>query len=260
MKLLERLKSKFGTTNGQLPVEITQERVKNKLIVLPGESFTPQEYVQNLITQLEHDIFPLFSIKGSAPFTIARNSFCFVDHISRLIYGKKKNQTWRMKKVLKEFAPNEAYINNHYSDYAPYLVQLYRHDLVHNVRPLPKEITIRENQKNTKTTSWFFMFSKHETGTSFDELKTNFNKSKFRKGYCHLRYTGNQVVINTNSLFFDLIIFLEALVKQLDASKSLRTNFTDNYYAVIEENYFKINKLLLDKDKNKEVTDIFHNK
>lgn len=259
MKFLQRL---FRVSDKNvLPKNLIS---KDSMIVLPGESYSPQEYVLNLVDQLEADIFPLFKVQGAAPFTIIRNSFCYVDHISRLFYGKNgknNNQSVRMRKIISQFADSDEYMNNNYQNYAPYLIQLYRHDLVHNIRPLPKQIKVMKDGELSNETSWFFIFSKHDYSLSFDDFTKKFQEKRFRNGFGHLRYTDNQIAINTQSLFFDLVIFLKKLAKKLEHDKNLQKKFIKNYNKIIDENYFKIdNRIILDKDANKEIINVFHNK
>ena len=86
-------------TNPNLPNDLIKNiKGQDCVCVLPGEYFNPQEYIQNLIDQLEADIFPL--LKTGAIFTLARNTFCFIDHVSSLKLGQNynNNQTDRIKK------------------------------------------------------------------------------------------------------------------------------------------------------------------
>src|SRR5690554_503210 len=125
-------------TSSNLPSDLIKNITGQDCVcVLPGEYFSPQQYIQNLIDQLRGDIFPL--LNANAIFTVARNTFCFIDHVSSLKLGPNYNgnQTDRIETILKEFAHFDSYINSKYTKYAKYIVQVYRHDIVHNIRPFP---------------------------------------------------------------------------------------------------------------------------
>jgi len=250
--------SKIKMQNAKLQLEIEKNiNGKGKICVLPNEYLDPSEYIQDLIDQLKSDIFPLFKNKGFAPFTIARNIFCFIDHISALRYGikkKKGEQTKRIRKLISEFAKFDSYTNSKYKRYADYIVQIYRHDLVHNVRPLPHEIQIIEkNGRKSSGICWFFISSelKHNAPKNFDRLAEYFTKVSNRKNLCHLRYIGNQIVINNYCLFFDLINFLKVYKDLLKDDEKLQKDFIENYKKIIN-NHKKIRNFILDKRKDKE--------
>ncbi len=237
----------------------SQTKKSDKVCVLPNEYLNPSEYIDNLVDQLRQDIFPLFKVKGFAPFTIARNIFCFIDHVSGLKYGNKKEkgyQTKRIKKLISEFANFDTYIQGKYKLYAPYIVKVYRHDLVHNVRPFPHEFEIIDKaNKKQKGVSWFFVSSdigkNYQGRKTFKKLTKHFKNTKNRKNLCHLRYIGNQIVINNYCLFFDFVNFLKKYQKLLKADKGLQNKFIKNYEE-IKNNYFPINDFILDKRKDKE--------
>lgn len=236
------------------------EIIKNNAVcVLPNKYLSPPCYIQDLINQLEQDIFPLFKVRGFAPFTISRNIFCFIDHVSALKYGiknRKGEQTKRIINLISEFASFDSYIQGKYQSYAGYIVQIYRHDLVHNVRPFPHKFQIIEkNGKKSEGISWFFISSNMGKNSprikTFNGLSKHLREVKNRKDLCHLRYIGNQVVINNYCLFFDLINFLFEYKNDLKINVSLQKSFIENYQK-IANNYFEINNFILDKGKDKE--------
>lgn len=244
--------------NSKLQLEIIKSD-KNKfyLCILPKKYITPIEYIEDLIDQLRKDIFPLFSTKGAAPFTVLRNTFCVVDHVSKLIYNSTSSQTKRMKKLLCKLSKFDSFINTKYRMYSSYIVQIYRHDLVHNVRPLPKIIKIIEknNNKTSNVISWFAISSEiHYTAPKdFDSLKNYIKNTKNRKNLGHLRYIGNQIFINNYCMFFDLINFLEEYKDSLSKDKNLQETFAKNYENIVRSNLNKIENFVLDKNKDKEV-------
>lgn len=255
------LNSKIKMQKTKLKLEIIKiENNEWKLLVLPGEYFTSEEYIGNLIEQLKSDVFPLFKVAGSAPFTISRNVFCFIDHISALLFGiqkKRGEQTERIIKTIFEFAKFDTYINSKYKKYAEYIVQIYRHDLVHNVRPLPKIIKIieKKEQKLKKGITWFYISSEihPRAPKSFNSLKRYFNNTKNRKNLFHLRYIGNQIYVNNYCLFFDLVNFLDGLEKCVENDNRLATKIALNYKKIVKNNLNKIENFILDKNKDKEV-------
>ena len=97
------------------------------------------KYIDDLIQQIESDIFPLFFFtQGSAPLTILRNLFCFLDHTARLQYSNEPTSLQQIFTV-GSFGAYER-IQKRYSQIYPFLIQMYRNELVHHIRPFPKMI------------------------------------------------------------------------------------------------------------------------
>lgn len=219
--------------------------------------FSPPEYIQDLLDQLRNDIFPLF--QGSPLFTIARNTFCFIDHVSALKYGISRHrgeQTIRMRKILGEFARFDAYTNEKYQRYADFIIQVYRHDLVHNIRPFPHEIDVIEKDgAQTKKTSWFAIVQSLTQPllgpTTFENFTRYFSNETNRKNMCHLRYYGDQIIINNFCLFFDLINYLIEYKRTLEADNSEKQIFIANYQSIVDKAP-EIRNFTLDKTKDKE--------
>lgn len=220
------------------------------------EYFRPEEYIQNILDQLRNDIFPLFN--GTPLFTIARNTFCFIDHISAIKFGINKTrgeQTIRIKKLLSEFASFDQYSNEKYRRYASFIIQVYRHDLVHNIRPFPHTIEVIEtNGSKTNKTSWFAIVQQVRNmpdPATFDNMANYFLNIRNRSGLCHLRYMGDQVVINNFCLFFDLVNYLKEYKKSLNGDKEEKQNFVINYQKIVDK-CPKIQNFVLDKRIDKE--------
>lgn len=231
-----------------------------KVCVLTDEYLTPEEYIKNLIEQLRKDIFPLFNTTGFAPFTILRNTFCFIDHVSALRYGirdKNGEQTGRMKRVIDHFALSDNYINSKYKEYSDYLIQIFRHDLVHNVRPLPKKIKVIEKGRSDREEkiSWFIVDSYiHDNAPcKFNALCDYFKKVRNRKGLNHLRYYRNEIWVNNWCLFFDFVNYLNIYKNDINRNQKLKKDFLKHYKLLVERNLHKIKDFVLDKNKNKEV-------
>lgn len=223
-----------------------------KKVSVGTKYLAPSEYIRDIIDQLRNDIFPLF--QGSPFFTIARNTFCFIDHISALKFGTT-NQTTRIKALLGEFAKFDRYLNRKYQNYSSFIVQVYRHDLVHNIRPFPHKIQIIE-EDGTKADgiSWFHITQQTismPNAQLFNQLAQNFENINFRKNLFHLRYSNNQVIINNNCLFFDLVNFLNQYENMLEKDVNEQNKFVNNYKKIANK-YFSINNFILDKTKDKE--------
>ena len=237
----------------QLSSEMEQSKNNKKLLVLPGESLTPEAYLQNLIDQLESDIYPLFrQTTGGAPFTVIRNTFCFIDHVSQLLHKPSSPQNVNMKKVIAKLGSIDSYLNNHYKLYAPYLIQLYRHDLVHNIRPFPKSLIILDTNRNERAESWFFNATKVD-GRTFSANLADMKKKATRNGRNHLRYIGNQIYIDTFSVYFDTIIFIEEIISELASNPKLRARIVKNYYKIMQYSYSSLVDFKLDIRDNKPV-------
>lgn len=240
-------------TTSNLPSDLIKNiKGQDCVCVLPGEYFSPQQYIQNLIDQLEGDIYPL--LKTHATFTVARNTFCFIDHVSSLKLGPNynNNQTDRIEAILKEFAGFNPYINSKYNKYAQYVVQVYRHDIVHNIRPFPHQIRIVDKNGASNKTSWFILSQEGPQNLTFEQASSYFQNVNNRKNLCHLRYYGDQVFVNNWCLFFDLVNFLHEYKKELDTDNSAQGNFVDNYKKILDKNYNKIADFELDKTADKE--------
>jgi len=215
--------------------------------------FSPSEYAQNLLDQLKDDIYPLF--QGTPFFTVARNTFCFIDHVSALKYGPT-SQTPRIKKLLGEFADFDLYINEKYQRYAAFIVQVYRHDLVHNIRPFPHKIkVIDKNGKLSTQISWFALSQAVRDNfpprATFKQMAMYFKNTKNRSGLCHLRYHQNQIVINNFCLFFDLVNYLKNYKYILKNNENERVKFINNYQNIVK-NHETISDFVLDKTIDKE--------
>jgi hypothetical protein len=237
---------------------IRKSKRKYYLTVLPSEEFEPYKYVENLVEQMKADIFPLLASKRGA-FTVPRNCFCFIDHISSLQLLDKypKDQTKRIEEILGSFMPYDTYINSKYQRYSAYIVQVYRHDLVHNIRPFPHSIKVIElgTKKEVQRVAWFILSDlvKSDAPRSFDSLSDYFRQARNRKGYGHLRYHGNQVHINNFCLFFDLVNYLVDLAELLKTDFNLQKTVAENYQSISEKHFEIGGGFVLNKNADKEI-------
>lgn len=249
MKYIQPKKAK------NLPAEYKELEEQQELIVLPSETLTPVQYLESLVGQMKDDIYPLFRTKGGAPFTVTRNTMCYIDHVSQLLYGIKGSQNSRLIKVINQLGSIDSYLNSNYSKYATYLIQIYRHDLVHNVRPFPKKVLIKEDGILNERESWFFMITNCD-GKDFETNQTYMSAKRSRKGRNHLRLADNQVTIDTFSLFFDTVSYINSLIDALGTDRGLSKSITKNYYSILRKNYFKLEKFEIDKSTNKQISGI----
>lgn len=248
-----RLKIKKLTPPHTLPAKYDSYVKNQKLIVLPGQFYSPESYFEDLINQLRDDIYPLFrATTGGAPFTVTRNTLCFVDHTSQLLYGPRGNQTPKLKKVISQLGTVDDHLNDLYKKYASYLVQIYRHDLVHNIRPFPKQIMVKARAKTEIRETWFFMRTICN-GKSFEDNFKDMLKKKSRKGRAHLRLAGDQVNIDTFSLFYDTVILLDQLKNKAKSDAKFKQKVTKNYYSIMQSHYYSIENFELDQTTNKHI-------
>lgn len=208
-----------------------------KLMVLPGEYFSPSEYFQNLIEQLKNDIYPLFRTDGAAPFTISRNVFCFIDHVSQLISFDTNGQNERLKLVIHELGSIDEDLRDKYIKYSDYLIQVLRHDIVHNVRPFPKKV---KQENGGYIDAWYTIYTICD-GMPFENNLIKMKDIKNRKGRRHLEINRqNAVDIDSYSLFFDFIVYLQQLKTLADEDNNFRQTITENYYKIFQKNHIEI--------------------
>jgi len=246
-----------------------------KLLGITDKPVTPAHYIQNLIDQLENDIFPVLCRGQDDPtissdaFTVLRNVFCFIDHVSSLLFRHKRykkrrggyrniTQTEYMILSLNSFMKEDIYINSKYREYSSYLVQIYRHDLVHHVHPLPHFIWVRNigERKNTRKrkVSGFVVYNKKPKRLSdkIGDLIDDFKSRRNRNNLCHLRYMHNSIVINSYCIFFDCVNYLLYVRDQLKANAIKREKLLENYSNIVNyKKYMNINGFVLDKYKNR---------
>ena len=112
-----------------------------------------------------------------------------------------------------------------------------------------------KNGNGSQGVSWFFISSdigkNPPKPKTFLKLSKHFENTKNRKNLCHLRYIGNQIVINNYCLFFDFVNFLKEYQELLRNDKKLRDEFIKNYGEIIND-HLEIKNFILDKRKDKE--------
>jgi hypothetical protein len=230
-------------------IEDSSEGVKVFLLPPPKEPLLPSKYVMMLRNQLKDDVFPLVNTKGNAPFNVLRTTFCYLDHVAALRYGKK-GHTGDLQKLFSDFGAY-SFIKKLYILYHQDLIQLYRHDLIHFTQPLPKIRRI-DIESNVKVVYWLTAgnlpkeiekLTKGKTIEScFDDLSKMMRVENTRKDLFHLRLasdSGYELWVNTWCLFFDLVIYLEDYANLLEKNNEEKKSFLINYIHSFADSLFE---------------------
>ncbi len=211
---------------------------------------TPSEYIGVLIDQLRDDVYPLLNspevTAGGAPFTVLRNIFCYIDLVSMLRYGPDKNSSYgkgtgNISKLLMSFGPKD--MKARYRKYSKYLIQIYRHDLVHTVEPRLKIMKIISNNTNIIQLIGWSIRSDCMNKQKYKSIIYNFDigaklmrSDSFRKNeFLHLRFDENSMspVINTIAFFFDLVNYLFDYQNSLTKDEDINKEFALNYVQMV---------------------------
>lgn len=226
---------------------------ENKILHVHGDTEnrikTPVDYINDLIQQIKDDVYPLFFFTpGAAPFTILRNLLCFLDHVARLRFG---NETDSLTKLFEaeEFGAYQ-FIRRRYRELSPFLIQMYRHELVHHVRPFRKktEYKIMKGDGSVRETGFrefgFHISSdinaklKNRNEYTFDGVIKFLKSEDNRSHFCHLRSVrdadGEYVnfVFNTFCFLGDVVDYLDKYNDRLDSSGGESANFLDNFHKI----------------------------
>lgn len=232
---------------------------------------TPSKYIENLIDQIKDDIFPLmFFTRGHAPYAVLRNLFCYLDHVARLRFGNNKSSLDQI--FNKGDFGCYPFIKKRYQHIFKDLIQLYRHELIHQTRPLPKIRNVKVD-RNFKTIGVGFHISSDINKKIYDSSVMNFRlMSKFmkddknRKHLNHLRSAKkySAFIVNNFCFLFDVIDYLKRYSDDLSDQKKNFSEikiFCTHYIDIILENLRKPSgfTLILDK-KSASKTDIENGK
>lgn len=261
--------SKISNTKIRQIETIAKNQVKllvedNKLKIRVETHYeSAEKHLEYIINQLSDDIYPLFATKDKAPFTILRNTLCFCDYISRLRF-KKKGSSGDLQTFFESFGSYE-YIKIKYSEYKDYLIQLYRHEVVHTLRPWSKVMLLKRGGLikygnvgwNLKTR----LPQKLENGLkshkdTFSYLSSELRSEKNRKKLFHLRLSekSNSPVINIYCLFFDLVNYVSDYKSSIEEDIDQQVKLMKNLIEIEVENYFNLlfeGIQIMDFDNNK---------
>jgi len=240
---------------GFFPVRLVNNKLK--ISVWGNDNIkTPSGYIQNLIDHIRDDIYPLFFLtSGGAPFTILRNLFCYLDHTARLRFGN--NQDSLDKLFCKGDFGAYKHIQKRYCQIHKDLIQLYRHELAHHIRPWPKIRKVKiEKSRERKLIGFHISWEVNKKMIQakfedFAEFAEFMRKEKNRKHLNHLRSSKYypQFIVNTFCFLSDIVDYLNRYAIILDNKEEERLNFCKNYLLIVALNLFKPNNTLLILDK-----------
>lgn len=208
----------------------------------------PREHLQDLLDQLKNDIYPLFKVPlvtpGAAPFTVLRNVFSYLDYVAMLRFGPKGaygNGMGDIDKLLDNFGP--ADMKARYRQYKDYLIQIYRHDLVHLTSPRFKIMKVinKNNEEEIRIVGFRIASDtfndksgekKNLVLQDFEQGCSLMRSVKFRENvFFHLRLRDNIPMINSISVFFDLINYIKDYQTSLANEEELNRRFAENFIA-----------------------------
>lgn len=230
------------------------------------KKITPREHLQDLLDQLRNDIYPLFKpsvTSGGAPFTVLRNIFSYLDYVALLRFGPRGaygNGMSKIDKLLDDFGPKD--MKGRYKQYKDYLIQIYRHDLVHLTSPRLKIMKIIRNKEEKIEIVGFFIASdtfndkkeekKKRILHDFEQGCLLMKSEKFREdNFFHLRLRKNTPIINSISMFFDLANYIKEYQTSLANEEELNKIFAKHFVATSLNSALKLlDKQTLDMSKN----------
>jgi hypothetical protein len=240
---------------------------------------TPVKYINSLVDQIEEDVYPLlFFTKGHAPFTVLRNLFCFLEHTARLRYGNDDGKLYQLftrnnpkskRKFNDEQFGTYEHIQKRYFDVHQFLIQMYRNELIHHIRPFPKYIPFEvRNSKNIVITAGiqeigFFISSNinskllNKDISSFNEVYEFMKVKNNRTDFTHLRSVQDLetkeykcFVFNVLCFMVDIVHYLKNYADLLDKKYEKQVEFIDNFKSIVNDNLTKPNTtIVLDKSR-----------
>lgn len=220
---------------------------------------TPREHLQDLLNQLRNDIYPLFKAPsvtpGGAPFTVLRNIFSYLDYTALLRYGPSGSYGKGMGdigKLLDNFGPVD--MQERYRLYKNYLIQIYRHDLIHLISPRLKIMKVKKGKEEKIKKVGFVIISdtfndgnkdkRNQILENFEQGCSLMKSVQFRKNtFFHLRLRDNTPTINSISMFFDLVNYIKEYQVSLANEEELNRRFAENFIVASLNSALK----LLDK-------------
>lgn len=234
---------------------LTEVESKNDIeprLFYNGAFVTPQQHLQNLLVQLEGDIYPI--VLRNAPFAAIREVMCYAEYIALLRYGTTtpSSSSGNLLRLLSHFSFGR--FARDYHQYAEHLTQLYRHDLVHLTSPRIKIIPTLIQGRPYMTVAGFSIESSCLEG-SHVEVCSSMRNERFRANLNHLRLTGDTKVtihIHVQSLYFDLVHNIQDWISEMSQSKPENERFSKNFLATSVKTSVKLyNKPPIDQSANK---------
>ena len=235
-----------------------------------GSQVTPRDHLHNLLNQLKDDVYPLLKVPevtpGGAPFSILRDIFCFIDYIALLRFGPVNDYgrgLGNIERLFDDFGPDD--MKARYRKYKTYLVQIYRHDLVHLTSPRLKIMKVKKENEEKNEIIGFSIISdtindnqqitKTQILNNFEQGSSLMRSSKFRENtFFHLRLYNNIPTINTISTLFDLVNYIKDYQTALGKEEELNRKFAENFIAAnINSSLKLLNSPAIDLFENKRV-------
>lgn len=208
------------------------------------KSFLQEEVKEQVL----FEIAPLLHLGTSQGgyFGLPRQILCMIDFLASVYVGfdeqrdvdKRKNKPdiikisspWKMVKFIKEIIGE--HIDENYSESADYLVEMYRHGLVHLYQP--KELKLGNN----KILSWMPYKGERENATvTADKTYENvthlkiYESNKFEDGKVRLP-------VSTKCLYYDLIRSIDIYTDLLSNDNNLVENWNSAVNGIVEPSEF----------------------
>lgn len=240
IKIMLELLSEIGSTDTGEP-----------LLTFNDKQVTPRDHIGNLVDQLRGDIYPI--LERNAPFASLRNIMCYAEYAALLRYGTAgaRSESGNLNRLFGHFSYGR--FERDYRRYASYLIQLYRHDLVHLTAPRMKVIQTTIRGTTGISVAGFSIDSSCIHG-DYDALCSQMKQESFRSGLAHLRLDATNIHIHAQSLYFDLIHFLTDWQGELSHSDLENRSFAENFIAATLRSAVKVfDKPPIDQGANKHI-------
>jgi len=234
-----------------------------------SKSITPREHLQDLLNQLKSEIYSLLRVvESKAAFNLLRSTFCYLDYIALLRFGPKNNNNYgkgagNLEELLDDFGPED--MKERYRKYKDYLVQIYRHDLVHLISPRLKVMKVKENGGERIETIGFKIIAdtcndkgkekKANILQDFEQACSLMRSVQFRKNtFFHLRFDQNIPTINSLSMFFDTANYIKDYQSSLTKEVELNKRFAEHFIAINLSSALKLlNRQTINLLENKQI-------
>lgn len=236
----------------QIMTEIRSANDTEPLLKYNDKFVTPREHLVNLLDQLKGDIYPILQ-KQNAPFTALRNIMCFAEYIALLKFGTlgQKSEQGNLPRLFGHFSYGR--FEKNYREYSPYLIQLYRHDLIHLTSPRQKIIYTTINNITGLSITGFYIDSTCPNN-DYDELCSLMRNESNRSGLKHLRLRATEIVIHVQSLYFDLVLFIKDYISELAHNADMNEKFAQIHIKTTIRSALKVyDNPPINQDDNKHI-------
>jgi len=199
--------------------------------------------------QVLYEISPILHL-GYAPggyFGVTRQIVCMIDFMGALYCGfdPKKDIKVRGDRTFKHIASSQkaltfieeifGSIDENYTENGRYLIEMYRHGLVHLYQP--KELKLKDG----RVLSWL-----PYKGGRIADIRVS--DDRIIRGAGHLRIVANSgqnfLPVSIKCLYDDLLTSIDVYIEKLRNSEELRAKFVSSANEIIEPEEFSENKEL----------------